>query len=242
LETQNKKEKNMSVITSNDFHQIYGPGRPPCAGSPNYTPEKDIRVITALADHFRVKRCLEIGCNIGATAMAILQKNDIIREYVGVDLPEIWFNEAKAAAGYLALEDKRFRLLQLENGARDIKPGDIEPCDFIFIDGAHDYNSVKADTELAHSLLAPGGIVVWHDYQHPKNPDVAKLIHEINDKPGVPPIVWVKGTWTAYKITAAPDAAQPEEKSDEPAEQPAEPKKRKRRTEQPDAGTASPVA
>lgn len=226
----------MSVITQSDFAKIYGPGRPPCAGSLNYTPESDIRVLTSLADHFQVKRCLEIGCNIGATAAAMLAGNTTIEEYIGVDLPAIWFNDAKAMAGHLALADPRFLLLQPENGARDIHPHDIEPVDLVFVDGAHDYASVKADTELAHALLAPGGIIAWHDYQHPRNPDVAKLIHEINDKPGVPPIVWVKGTWTAYKITAATDAAQVEDKSDE-----SEPPKRKRRAKQPDAEPASTV-
>ena len=217
----------MSVITQNDFHRIYGPGRPSCQGSPNYTPEKDVRVVTALADHFRVKRCLEIGCNVGATAAAMLAGNATIEDYVGIDLPNVWFNDGNLPAGHLALSDHRFILLQPENGARDIRPGDSEPYDFIFIDGAHDYASVKADTELAHALLAPGGIIAWHDYQHPKNPAVAKLIHEINDKPGVPPIVWVKDTWTCYKITAAPDAAMVEEKSDATTASPTRPKRKR---------------
>ncbi len=62
----------MSVISKQDFQATYGPGRPPCKGSRGYTPEADIRVLTALADHFRVRRCLEIGCNVGATAAAML--------------------------------------------------------------------------------------------------------------------------------------------------------------------------
>jgi predicted O-methyltransferase YrrM len=218
----------MSVITQNDFHTTYGPGRPPCKGSPNYTPEKDIRVVTALADHFRVKRCLEIGVNVGGTAAALLAGNTTIEDYLGVDLPAIWFNDANAPAGHLALPDSRFHLLLLERGSLDMGKASYQPFDFIFIDGAHDYASVAADTELAHALLAPGGIIAWHDYQHPRNPAVAKLIHEINDKPGVPPIVWVKGTFTCYKITAASDAAsQPEDKSDATTASPARPKRKR---------------
>lgn len=217
----------MSVITKNDFHQIYGPGRPPCKGSKGYTPEADIRVLTALADHLRVRRCLEIGCNVGATAAAMLAGNATIEDYVGIDLPNVWFNDGNLPAGHLALPDPRFRVIQPQNGARDIRPGDMEPRDFIFIDGAHDYASVKADTDLAHALLAPGGIIAWHDYQMPTNPAVTKLIHEINDKPGVPPIVWVKDTWTCYKITAAPDAAMVEEKSDATTASPTRPKRKR---------------
>lgn len=230
----------MSVITQSDFHAIYGPGRPPCAGSPNYTPEADIRVLTALADHFRVKRCLEIGCNSGATASAMLAGNKTIEEYIGLDLApgSTWYLKANETPGCYALSDPRFHLNQPERGSRDIRDGDIEPQDFIFVDGAHDYESVKYDTALAHTLLAPGGIIAWHDYQCPTNPDVAKLIHEINDKPGVPPIVWVKDTWVCYKIMDQPEAAKQitpaidagtvEVKSDEPATKP----KRKRQPKQ----------
>lgn len=241
----------MSVISIHDFQKQYGPGRPPCAGSPNYTPEADIRVLTALADHFGVKRCLEIGCNSGVTSAAILAGNKTIEAYIGVDLApgKTWYLRAGETPGCYALADPRFRLIQFEHGSRDILDGDIEPCDFVFIDGAHDYESVKYDTALAHALLAPGGIIAWHDYQNPQNMDVTKLIHEINDKPGVPEIVWVKSTWTCYKImeqpdkksdeqiTAALDVAHPSQKE----EKPNEPKKRNRRAKQPDAEPASPV-
>lgn len=36
--------------------------------------------------------------------------------------------------------------------------------DFIFIDGDHSYDSVLKDSETAFKLVAPGGLVVWHDY------------------------------------------------------------------------------
>jgi hypothetical protein len=36
--------------------------------------------------------------------------------------------------------------------------------DFVFIDGAHDYESVSKDTENALRVIRPGGFIVWHDY------------------------------------------------------------------------------
>lgn len=202
----------MSVITQADFHAIYGAGRGLCKGSPAYTTERDVRVLTALVDHFKARRCLEIGCNIGATSAAILNGNESIVEYIGLDLPKIWFRNEPA--GHLALHDPRFVLMQLENGSHDFKALCIDRPDFIFIDGAHDYAAVKYDTELALSIIAPGGVIAWHDYQMPTNPDVAEYIHEINDKPGEPVIVWVKDTWVCYQITAEKRAASTEEKSD----------------------------
>ena len=39
------------------------------------------------------------------------------------------------------------------------------PFDLIFVDGSHRVEHVVEDSRLALALLAPGGIVVWHDYR-----------------------------------------------------------------------------
>jgi hypothetical protein len=36
--------------------------------------------------------------------------------------------------------------------------------DFVFVDGAHSYEYLKNDTQHALSMLAPKGLIVWHDY------------------------------------------------------------------------------
>jgi len=35
--------------------------------------------------------------------------------------------------------------------------------DLVFVDGDHQRNGIVSDTRLALSLVAPGGLVVWHD-------------------------------------------------------------------------------
>jgi predicted O-methyltransferase YrrM len=37
--------------------------------------------------------------------------------------------------------------------------------DLIFVDGSHQYQHVIEDSRLALEVVAPGGIVVWHDYR-----------------------------------------------------------------------------
>jgi len=37
--------------------------------------------------------------------------------------------------------------------------------DFIFIDGSHQFEHVIEDSMLALELVAPGGIILWHDYR-----------------------------------------------------------------------------
>lgn len=50
--------------------------------------------------------------------------------------------------------------------------------DFIFIDGAHDYDSVRYDIMLAYSALKPGGFVCGHDY-HSEGHGVMKAVNEL---------------------------------------------------------------
>lgn len=38
------------------------------------------------------------------------------------------------------------------------------PFDLIFIDGGHDYDSVKNDIQIARKHIAPGGIICGHDF------------------------------------------------------------------------------
>lgn len=212
------------IITQQKFHELYGAGRPPLPSAYrdiNVNPDQEIPVLTALVDYFRIERILEIGVNTGLTAGAILANNEIIKSYIGLDLKAIWFT--KEAAGYCALADSRFQLMQLENGSKDLYVGDIEPVDFVYIDGDHSYPWVGYDSQLARSLLNPdGGIIAWHDYGHSGNPDVKRWIHETNDKNFIadnkePRICWVENTTICFQhfenkqITATPDVAQVEE-------------------------------
>ena len=229
------------IISQIEFHKLYGSGRPAIPEAfrdNNIKPEIEIPILTALVDHCGAKRCLEIGCNTGATSAAILAGNSTITAYIGVDLDQIWYTAQ--LPGQFALVDPRFRLMQLENGSKDLHPGDIEPVDFVFIDGDHSFPWVAWDSKLARSLLSPaGGIIAWHDYGHPTCPDVKRFIHEENDRNFIadnhePRIVWVQGTTICYQIIAALPAATVEVKSDEP--------KRKRRIKPTEPANSSATA
>jgi predicted O-methyltransferase YrrM len=56
-------------------------------------------------------------------------------------------------------------------------------CHLVFVDAGHAYPYVKSDTENAFRLLAPGGVILWHDYK-PGCPGVVQALHETNaDRP-----------------------------------------------------------
>ena len=45
--------------------------------------------------------------------------------------------------------------------------GRLAPLDFAFIDGGHDFAHVLNDSRKAYDALAPGGWLVWHDFDSP---------------------------------------------------------------------------
>ena len=45
--------------------------------------------------------------------------------------------------------------------------GRLAPLDFVFIDGGHDLEHALNDSRKAYNALAPGGWLVWHDFNSP---------------------------------------------------------------------------
>ncbi len=52
--------------------------------------------------------------------------------------------------------------------------------DLFIIDGCHDYNYLKIDTENAFKYTRKGGVIIWHDYGMLK--DVSKYIDQLSKK------------------------------------------------------------
>jgi len=192
----------MSVIGKENFHKEYGPGhQSPVLSTAVKTPQHDLDVLTALAVYFKPRRVLEIGVNTGLTAAAILEACPDIEQYIGVDLERsaVWYCAPGETVGCYAAKDPRFTLLLRPRGAFDLAPDELGQIDFVFVDGNHTRACVQHDSQLARALVArEGGVIVWHDYKSPGNPDVPTVIHELNaieDR-----IAWVQGTWCCFEI------------------------------------------
>lgn len=115
---------------------------------------------------------LEIGTFNGGTAWALSQL-PTVETIITVDLkpepgagavlaglrPAVWMLRADSTRQETADEVKA------QLGEDDV--------DLLFIDGAHDLASVRADWRLYRRLVAPGGIVAFHDVTpHVGQPDV----------------------------------------------------------------------
>jgi predicted O-methyltransferase YrrM len=88
----------------------------------------------------------------------------------------------------------------------DSKTFDVSPwegrCDLVFVDGSHAYSYVVSDSERALRLVAPGGLVLWHDYAGPRHaPGVYRALNELA---GRLPLVRIEGTTlVAYRRPAS---------------------------------------
>lgn len=53
--------------------------------------------------------------------------------------------------------------------------------DLIFIDGSHAYSYIMSDSYKAFDMIAPGGIILWHDYRGPyETKDVFRGLNELS--------------------------------------------------------------
>ena len=155
------------------------------------TPLIDVVVVVKCALGFRSRRILEIGSYLGHTARMLAENTDEATRITTLDE----FAEHGAAYRGTPLEkkiDRRIGKISLECFKAD------EKFDLIFVDADHRFSSVLNDTEVAMNLLAPGGVILWHDYQQENH------FHGLNDVPEALgifsksiPIVALKGTYLA---------------------------------------------
>lgn len=129
---------------------------------------------------------VEIGSREGGTLKLWLDNMEKAR-CVSIDLSEgrpeqvaghggLWLEWAKA-------KGNRFACLEKESQDRnivDIVEMAMAPIDFLFIDGGHTYEQVKADYDNYGSLVRYGGIIAFHDVVDKDWPDVVRFWNEVS--------------------------------------------------------------
>jgi hypothetical protein len=81
------------------------------------------------------------------------------------------------ALRHLAVNASRWHPIRLPsvNAARCFDDGEL---DFVFIDGEHSYEAVKADIEAWWPKIRTGGVLVGHDYDPERFPGVCRAVDE----------------------------------------------------------------
>jgi hypothetical protein len=167
-----------------------------------YLNQQETSILIDLIKRVSPKVMIEFGCNVGITAKRVLENVSTLERYVGVDVNgdhvptlECQLSEVPERAGAYAADDHRFFLLT--SSSTLLGPGDLEPCDAVFIDGDHSEEVVSHESLLAKKLVRRGGIVIWHDYGNP-SVEVTKVLDRLG---GTWPIASVEGSWLAFMRT-----------------------------------------
>lgn len=130
----------------------------------------------------RGKRVLEVGSYCGASTICLAQSARLVTaidpfDGRGTPRPRPVLDEFRRNIERYGLGKKLTSYVGTLEEWRDEIGG---PYDLIFIDGAHDMESVRSDIDNARSLLTPGGILLFHDYAHcPDHPGVKRAVDEL---------------------------------------------------------------
>jgi hypothetical protein len=84
--------------------------------------------------------------------------------------------------------EKKIQQILMDSAVYDYSPlkGKI---DLIFIDGSHSYEYIENDSQRALELLAPHGIIIWHDYMVWN--DVTTYLNQLTTRL---PLIHIRGT------------------------------------------------
>lgn len=140
----------------------------------------DMMFVVAAAKHRNARRIFEFGTYMGRTTVGLAS----IDADVTVTTLNLSPSEDTRYGPYIGrlIKDSPYRD-RITQVFSDSKKFDTAPyaksMDYIFIDADHSYDAVKNDTEKSLEMLAPGGMIIWHDYA-PKSPGVYGYLQELS--------------------------------------------------------------
>lgn len=176
-------------------------------------PPPDAEAFAAFLRRFNPKRILEFGTNWGfSTVLCLLNTDakiwtlDISAELMGLPIAEsgeghMVLPQAKVGWAYRNVPGHDGRVTQIfrDSLLLDWSETDNYPetFDLILVDACHLYDYVKSDTEKALARLAPGGVLVWHDFAHDTVffPGVYRFVSEFARQH--PNVIHMRGTQLA---------------------------------------------
>jgi cephalosporin hydroxylase len=133
----------------------------------------ELRQLLEAVRELRPSVVLEIGTALGGTLFAFSRVAARDALLVTIDLPE-----GRFGGGYYPARSRLYRSFAHGGQTVELVTGDSHdhhtaahvktllgghPVDFLFVDGDHTYEGVRADYELYAPLVRPGGLIAFHD-------------------------------------------------------------------------------
>ncbi len=176
-DTAGRGSTRFEAMPREEFHRRFG--NPDTSRAIHlFTPPGDTQVVLTLLAHARPRRILEVGTAGGHMTANLTEwsPEDATVFSLGVvadlGLPtaekQRYEDPPRAEFGRHANHfGKAHKVLFATVDSLAYDFGRLGPLDFAFIDGAHDREHVLSDTLKAYGQLAPGGWLVWHDFESP---------------------------------------------------------------------------
>lgn len=143
--------------------------------------EEEGRALTDLAARLRV---LEIGSYCGRSTICLAQSAasvDCIDTFqgTGTSKPKDTLAEFEANLERYGVSDNVTAHRGPSVPVCSILKTHGNRFDLVFIDGSHDFHSVMADVRAALPLLRLGGLLAFHDYRRPRDPEVTQAVDRL---------------------------------------------------------------
>lgn len=136
----------------------------------------------ALAELSAGKRVLEIGSYCGLSTVCIGRTASHVTAvdyFDGRGTPEPQDTRQQFDANIA-----RYGLTEKVVAVHPDDPYPLDEYDLVFIDGGHEWEDVHADVQRALGVLAPGGLLAFHDYRHPLHSGVTENVQSLLDSGG----------------------------------------------------------
>jgi predicted O-methyltransferase YrrM len=124
--------------------------------------------IGALVYIMRVLRpqiIFEIGTYVGRTTQLLALNAPPTSQIITLDLPQEQVTHKIGEEFHGTPESQRITQLYRNSRTFDFSPY-YNKCDFVWVDGYHDYDHVISDSQNALHLCRSKGWIAWHDYRH----------------------------------------------------------------------------
>ncbi|MER2624753.1 MAG: class I SAM-dependent methyltransferase [Accumulibacter sp.] len=183
-------------------------------------------ILVTLAKLISLSEFFEFGTYMGATSVLMAINSSAQAKITTVDLEPESIKSSDGSDGALILlddvqNDNYLRRMFAEKGSYYIDRADtatrakihrmyhdsrtLDPdkegltnrFDFIFIDGGHDYETIRVDSDNALKMATEDAVIIWHDYRSKIHGDVTSFINYFSSNF---PIIYVQNTMLAFTL------------------------------------------